>query len=167
MVHVSIETPGLSSQAAASSGRAIRSAYPSDARRASDFGTSSPSTSDRYEISATTAPSAMSSAWRVPASTSASLSTCRPIHRRLSRTPARTGQCETYAAAQPDAPAIALAPVTVTVQPGFTLWGIAQDRMGDGVMYVQLFEANKDKIKDPNLIYPGQVFTMPEAATSP
>jgi nucleoid-associated protein YgaU len=30
------------------------------------------------------------------------------------------------------------------------------------VMYVQVFEANKDKIKDPNLIYPGQVFSVPE-----
>ena len=53
----------------------------------------------------------------------------------------------------------------MTVQPGFTLWGIAQERYGDGVMYVQVFEANKDKIKDPNLIYPGQVFSVP--ATSP
>ncbi|HEY6919213.1 MAG TPA: Ig-like domain-containing protein, partial [Tabrizicola sp.] len=58
------------------------------------------------------------------------------------------------------------APVTVTVQPGFTLWGIAQDRYGDGVMYVQVFEANKDKIKDPNLIYPGQVFSVPESTTA-
>lgn len=74
---------------------------------------------------------------------------------------------ETPAAPQPDAVAEAPAPVTVTVQPGFTLWGIAQERMGDGVMYVQVFEANKDKIKDPNLIYPGQVFTMPEPAPSP
>ena len=58
-------------------------------------------------------------------------------------------------------------PVTVTVQPGFTLWGIAQERYGDGVMYVQVFEANKDKIKDPDLIYPGQVFSVPETAPSP
>ena len=55
------------------------------------------------------------------------------------------------------------APVTVTVQPGYTLWGIAQQNFGDGVLYVQVFEANKDKIKDPNLIYPGQVFTIPAA----
>lgn len=53
-------------------------------------------------------------------------------------------------------------PVTVTVQPGFTLWGIAQERYGDGVLYVQVFEANRDKIRDPDLIYPGQVFTVPE-----
>lgn len=57
-------------------------------------------------------------------------------------------------------------PVTVTVQPGFTLWGIAQERYGDGVLYVQVFEANRDKIRNPDLIYPGQVFSVPEAATS-
>ena len=55
------------------------------------------------------------------------------------------------------------APVTVTVQPGYTLWGIAQRNFGDGVLYVQVFEANKDKIKNPDLIYPGQVFTIPAA----
>lgn len=55
------------------------------------------------------------------------------------------------------------APVTITVQPGFTLWGIAAQNLGDGVAYVQVFEANKDKIRDPDLIYPGQVFTIPDA----
>lgn len=75
---------------------------------------------------------------------------------------------EAPAAAQADpAPAPAAAPVTVTVQPGFTLWGIAQDRYGDGVLYVQVFEANRDKIRDPDLIYPGQVFSVPETGTSP
>lgn len=54
--------------------------------------------------------------------------------------------------------------VTVTVQPGFTLWGIAEDKYGAGVLYVQLFKANKDQIKDPNLIYPGQVLTLPDDA---
>ena len=51
--------------------------------------------------------------------------------------------------------------VTITVQPGFTLWGIAKQEFGDGVMYVQVFNANKDRIKNPDLIYPGQVFTIP------
>lgn len=49
----------------------------------------------------------------------------------------------------------------VTVQPGNTLWGISNEAYGDGVLYVRLFEANKDKIRDPNLIYPGQVFAVP------
>lgn len=61
----------------------------------------------------------------------------------------------------PEAPPAPPAPVTVTVQPGFTLWGIAEERFGDGVLYVQVFEANRDKIRDPDLIYPGQVFAMP------
>lgn len=61
------------------------------------------------------------------------------------------------------APAAEPAPVSVTVQPGYTLWGIAKSQFGDGVLYVQVFEANKDSIKDPNLIYPGQVFTIPTA----
>ena len=49
-----------------------------------------------------------------------------------------------------------------TVQPGTTLWAIAQERFGDGIMYVKVFEANRDRIRDPNLIYPGQVFRVPE-----
>jgi nucleoid-associated protein YgaU len=64
------------------------------------------------------------------------------------------------AAAEPAAEAAA--PITITVQPGFTLWAIARDTYGDGVLYVQVFEANRDKIKDPDLIYPGQVFTVPQ-----
>jgi len=49
----------------------------------------------------------------------------------------------------------------VTIQPGYTLWALAKNRYGDGVRYVQIFEANRDRIKDPNLIYPGQVFDLP------
>ncbi|MDP5323252.1 MAG: LysM peptidoglycan-binding domain-containing protein [Paracoccaceae bacterium] len=53
--------------------------------------------------------------------------------------------------------------VSVTVQPGFTLWGIAQENFGSGILYVQVYEANRDKIKNPDLIYPGQIFTLPKA----
>lgn len=69
-----------------------------------------------------------------------------------------TETAETTAAAASSPPA----PVTVTVQPGYTLWGIAKRQMGDGILYVQVYEANKDKIKNPDLIYPGQVFTVPK-----
>jgi len=62
----------------------------------------------------------------------------------------------------PDAAPVApKAPVVITVQPGLTLWAIAEERFGSGILYVQVFEANKDKIRDPDLIYPGQVFTVP------
>ena len=51
---------------------------------------------------------------------------------------------------------------SVTVQKGDTLWAISRDRFGDGVLYVKLFEANRGLIRNPDLIYPGQVFTIPE-----
>lgn len=53
---------------------------------------------------------------------------------------------------------------TVVVQPGHTLWALAESRYGDGVKYVQIFRANRDRIRNADLIYPGQVFDLPEAA---
>lgn len=50
---------------------------------------------------------------------------------------------------------------TYTVKKGDTLWGIAKKYYGNGAKYTQIYNANKDKIKNPNLIYPGQVFTIP------
>ena len=50
----------------------------------------------------------------------------------------------------------------ITVQKGASLWAIALERYGDGMLFVNVFEANADAIRDPNLIYPGQVFTLPE-----
>lgn len=50
----------------------------------------------------------------------------------------------------------------VVVQSGDTLWGIAQRHYGEGILYVRVFEANNDNIRDPDLIYPGQVFTVPD-----
>lgn len=50
----------------------------------------------------------------------------------------------------------------ITVQAGDTLWAIARDRYGEGMLFVQVFEANRDAIRDPDLIYPGQVFDLPQ-----
>ena len=50
----------------------------------------------------------------------------------------------------------------ITVQKGATLWAIARDRYGDGTLFVRVFEANSERIKDPDLIYPGQVFDLPD-----
>ncbi len=49
----------------------------------------------------------------------------------------------------------------ITVQTGNTLWAIARDRYGEGLLYVEVFEANRDRIRDPDLIFPGQVFALP------
>lgn len=56
------------------------------------------------------------------------------------------------------------AAVVVTVQEGFTLWAIARENYGDGRLYVKVFEANREQIRDPDLIYPGQTFTIPSEA---
>lgn len=49
-----------------------------------------------------------------------------------------------------------------TVQPGATLWAIAEENLGSGIYYIEVFEANSDLIRDPDLIYPGQIFRIPE-----
>jgi len=51
----------------------------------------------------------------------------------------------------------------VVVQPGNSLWRIARRVYGGGIKYVVIFEANRDQIRDPDLIYPGQVFVLPRA----
>lgn len=50
---------------------------------------------------------------------------------------------------------------TYTVQKGDTLWKIAKQFYGNGSQYSKIVSANSDKIKNPNLIYPGQVFSIP------
>ncbi len=49
-------------------------------------------------------------------------------------------------------------PSRVTVKPGDSLWRIARRMTGRGMAYLVIYEANKDQIRDPDLIYPGQVF---------
>lgn len=48
-----------------------------------------------------------------------------------------------------------------TVLSGDSLWSIAKKYYGDGSKFTKIVEANKDKIKNPSLIYPGQVLTIP------
>ncbi len=53
-------------------------------------------------------------------------------------------------------------PKTYTVIKGDSLWKIAKQFYGDGSKYTKIYDVNKDKVKNPNLIYPGQVLTIPE-----
>jgi LysM repeat protein len=50
---------------------------------------------------------------------------------------------------------------TYIVRKGDTLWAIARSFYGNGALYPRIFDANRDKIKNPNLIYPAQVFVIP------
>jgi hypothetical protein len=60
---------------------------------------------------------------------------------------------------QGDAPA-EFDPKVITVRRGDTLWQIAQRHYGDGGRYTQIFQNNKGQIRDPNLIYPSQRFSV-------
>ncbi len=49
----------------------------------------------------------------------------------------------------------------VVVQPGNSLWRLARRSYGEGILYTVIYQANLDQIRDPDLIYPGQVFALP------
>jgi nucleoid-associated protein YgaU len=50
----------------------------------------------------------------------------------------------------------------IIVQPGNSLWRIARRILGEGTMFSVIYEANKDQIRNADLIYPGQVFAVPK-----
>ncbi|MGE0421277.1 MAG: LysM peptidoglycan-binding domain-containing protein [Reyranellaceae bacterium] len=51
---------------------------------------------------------------------------------------------------------------SVTIVRGDNLWNIARSALGGGERYTAIYEANRNQIRDPNLIYPGQVFVIPK-----
>ena len=50
-----------------------------------------------------------------------------------------------------------------TVVKGDSLSKIAKHLYGDAQQWRKIYEANRDQIKNPDLIYPGQTFTIPDA----
>lgn len=50
---------------------------------------------------------------------------------------------------------------TALVVPGDNLWNISRTRLGDGFRYTRIYAANASQIRNPSLIYPGQVFVVP------
>tara|TARA_E500000331_G_scaffold22006_1_gene19242 strand:+ start:537 stop:1583 length:1047 start_codon:yes stop_codon:yes gene_type:complete len=50
----------------------------------------------------------------------------------------------------------------IIVQPGNSLWRISRRILGKGTMFSVIYEANKDQIRNADLIYPGQVFAVPK-----
>jgi nucleoid-associated protein YgaU len=53
----------------------------------------------------------------------------------------------------------------VVVEPGQNLWRLARRVYGNGLRYTVIYQANRDQIRDPRRIYPGQVFTTPAVKT--
>ncbi|MFC3673920.1 Ig-like domain-containing protein [Ferrovibrio xuzhouensis] len=50
---------------------------------------------------------------------------------------------------------------SVVVQPGNSLWRLARHIYGEGLRYTDIYKANQTQIRDPDLIYPGQIFSVP------
>lgn len=56
----------------------------------------------------------------------------------------------------------ATAPETLIIRRGDNLWMIAKRLYGQGIRYSTIYQANTDQIRNPDLIYPGQVFVIPK-----
>ncbi|MEO0910041.1 MAG: LysM peptidoglycan-binding domain-containing protein, partial [Pseudomonadota bacterium] len=50
----------------------------------------------------------------------------------------------------------------VIIRRGDSLWRVARRNYGKGIRYTTIFEANRDQVRDADLIYPGQVLKVPE-----
>ena len=70
-------------------------------------------------------------------------------------------QAASAAGGAPEGGSVVTADGRIVVQPGNSLWRIARESYGQGVRYTVIYEANKDQISNPDLIYPGQVFAVP------
>jgi nucleoid-associated protein YgaU len=68
-----------------------------------------------------------------------------------------------FSRAAQDEVGLSLRDGSVVVQPGNSLWRIARRVYGRGVRYSVIYEANTNQIRDPDLIYPGQIFTLPQS----
>ncbi len=81
-----------------------------------------------------------------------------------SPSPAMANAQAPAATSAPAAPAdVVVASVqTATVIRGDSLWRLSSQYYGAGVRYRQIFAANAAQIRNPNLIYPGQIFVMPK-----
>lgn len=55
----------------------------------------------------------------------------------------------------------------VAIRPGQNLWTLARHAYGQGIRYTVIYQANRQDIRDPDLIYPGQVLALPASAEAP
>lgn len=81
---------------------------------------------------------------------------------------AETGQPAAASAEEPAASPVVVAsaptlPSRIVIQPGNNLWRISREVYGKGKMFTVIWEANKDQIKNPNRIYPGQILSAPKS----
>jgi nucleoid-associated protein YgaU len=62
-----------------------------------------------------------------------------------------------------NAPADVVVPkiTTMTVVRGDSLWRLSRNALGSGERYALIYKANREQIRNPNLIYPGQILVVP------
>jgi hypothetical protein len=75
------------------------------------------------------------------------------------RPPLKAARLQENAAQQPTQ--VAAAPKMKVVSRGDSLWRISRITYGDGTRYAVLYRANRDRIRDPNVIRPGQILVLP------
>jgi nucleoid-associated protein YgaU len=74
---------------------------------------------------------------------------------------------EAPAVATIEEPGVIKTGASVIIRRGDNLWRISRRMLGKGIRYTTIYEANRDQIKNPRLIYPGQVFQVPGAEEPP
>jgi nucleoid-associated protein YgaU len=63
---------------------------------------------------------------------------------------------------QPDFKSLSSDSAQIIVQPGNSLWRLARRTYGTGLRFSVIYEANKERVRDPDLIYPGQILVVPK-----
>ena len=97
----------------------------------------------------------------------ASVSTQAAAPKRADAAPAQQSQLAaattSTAADNKGSPSAVVVPkiATTTVSRGDSLWRISQSNYGAGMRYAVIYEANRNQIRNPNMIYPGQIFVLP------
>ena len=86
----------------------------------------------------------------------------RPKPRAMARVPAASATVASASPAELLHTAPAEAGASRVISRGDSLWALSRLAYGDGARYAVIFKANRDKISNPNLIYPGQTFVVPQ-----
>ncbi len=81
-------------------------------------------------------------------------------------TSAATASASQGADGAPQSPALQKVEGSVIIRRGDNLWTISKRTYGKGTRYTTIYLANRDQIRNPDLIWPGQVFTMPDRPLS-
>ena len=82
-------------------------------------------------------------------------------HKSVALKPAQANLGSPASEKQFSSPAVAPRNLTKVVSRGDSLWRISRIAYGDGTRYAIVYRANRDRIRDPNLIHPGQVLVLP------